>query len=308
MGVAIITHKAKHHLPRCLPPLLQSPIKPRVLVVNSSSKDGTVEEAEALGAKTLVIPRADFNHGATREKARRHLKTDIVVMVTPDAYAVDKYVIEKLVEPILTAKAKISYARQIPHEGADFFEAFSREFNYPAQSHLRGIENTSEYGVYTFFCSNSFAAYCNSALDEIGGFQSVLLGEDTLATASLLKKGYKIAYTAEALVHHSHGYSLKQEFQRHFDIGLSRQKLQYLLEEGGGDSKRGKEYVRKMLQTLMRVKPQLIPYACLQTLTKWFGYKLGSYSMNAPLWIKKTCSSQDFYWNSNDFLKISEKR
>lgn len=298
MGVAIITHKAKHHLPRCLPPLLESPLEPRVLVVNSSSKDGTVEQAEALGAETLVIPRADFNHGTTREKARCHLKTDIVVMVTPDAYAVDKYVLEKLVEPILTSKAKVSYARQISHEGADFFESFSRKFNYPAKSHVRSIENISEYGVYTFFCSNSFAAYCNSALDEIGGFETVLLGEDTLAAASLLKRGYKIAYTAEAVVHHSHRYSLKQEFQRHFDIGLSRRKIQQLLEEVGGDSKRGKEYVRKMMQTLIREKPHLIPYACLQTLTKWVGYKLGSYSMNAPLWIKKAFSSQDFYWNS----------
>ncbi|HEY4831864.1 MAG TPA: glycosyltransferase family 2 protein, partial [Waddliaceae bacterium] len=61
--MAIITHNAKHHLPCCLPPLLQSSLKPRVLVVNSSSNDGTVEQAQSLGAETLVIPRADFNHG-----------------------------------------------------------------------------------------------------------------------------------------------------------------------------------------------------------------------------------------------------
>jgi rhamnosyltransferase len=300
VGVAIITHKAKHHLSCCLPPLLNSSLKPLVLVVNSSSNDGTVEQAQALGAETLVIPRADFNHGATREMARCYLKTDIVVMVTPDAYAVDKYVLERLVEPILANKAKISYARQIPHKEANFFETFAREFNYPVQSHIRGIENVSEYGVYTFFCSNSFAAYCNETLKEIGGFRSVLLGEDTIAAISVLKKGYKIAYTAEAVVHHSHKYTLKQEFQRHFDIGLSRIKLKQFLEEGGGDNKRGKEYVQKMLLSLIQIKPYLLPYACLQTFTKWVGYKVGSHSENAPLWIKRAFSSQDFYWHSKN--------
>ena len=33
IGVAVITHKAKHHIPHCLPPLLHSPLKPRVVVV-----------------------------------------------------------------------------------------------------------------------------------------------------------------------------------------------------------------------------------------------------------------------------------
>ena len=37
--------------------MLSSPLHPRVLVVNSSSNDGTVEEAEKLGAEVLVIPR-----------------------------------------------------------------------------------------------------------------------------------------------------------------------------------------------------------------------------------------------------------
>lgn len=232
IGVAVITHKAKNHLPLCLPPLLQSSLKPRVLVVNSSSHDGTVETALELGAETLVIPRPDFNHGSTREKARKHLDTDIVVMITPDAYALDTHVLERLVKPIIEGKASISYARQIPHDGADFFESFHREFNYPSESHIRGIEEIGRYGVYTFFCSNSCAAYSNKALDEIGGFHSTLLGEDTVAVAKLLRKGHKIAYTAEAIVKHSHRYTLMQEFKRTFDTGLARAEYGHLLSGG----------------------------------------------------------------------------
>lgn len=307
IGVAIMTHRAKKHLKQCLPPLLASPLKPRVLLVNSSSYDGTVELAQSLGAETLVIPRREFNHGTTRDLARRHLKTDIVVMMTPDAYAIDSSLLEKLVAPIQQNLASIAYARQIPHDGADFFESFPRQFNYPDTSELRRLSDISHYGVYTFFCSNTCAAYSNSALDEIDGFGPVIFGEDTLAVAKLLKRGHAIAYVAEAVVKHSHRYTLKQEFKRHFDIGLARREARNLLLEAGNDHARGAQFVSAMLSQLASKHPHLLPYGCLQVAAKWLGYRLGQASLHAPLWLRKTCSSQDFYWIS-DVGRRKEKR
>jgi len=297
IGVAIITHTAKSHLRNCLPPILNSPLNPHVVVVNSSSHDGTVELAQQLGADTLVVPRSEFNHGTTREKARKYLNTDIVIMLTPDAYAVDKDTIERLVAPIVNGEASIAYARQIPHDGASFFESFPRAFNYPVTSHTRGIVDVEKYGVYTYFCSNSCAAYLSSALDEIGGFSEVLLGEDTIAVAQLLKKNHKIAYVSDAVVKHSHRYSLKQEFQRNFDTGLARKGYSHLLDSPTSDSKRGITFFKEMCKTLASTKPHLIPYAITQSTVKYSGYLLGKYCYTAPKWIKKTFSSQDFYWN-----------
>lgn len=294
VGVALITHNAAHHLPYCLPPLIQSPLKPKILLVNSSSQDGTVELAKKFGVETLVIPRASFNHGLTRELARKTLQTDIVVMATPDAYAVDQNALGKLVEPLIAGEASLAYARQIPHENACFFESFPRFFNYPEKSHIRSIDDKELLGIFTFFFSDSFGAYLNTALDEIGGFSYVLTGEDTLACAKLLHKGHKVAYVAESLVHHSHGYSLVQEFKRHFDTGMARRDYQEWI--GLGDSKRGFQYVQSLMSELIRTKPHLIPYAFLQTFVKWMGYQTGKASLNAPLFIKKMFSSQDFYW------------
>jgi rhamnosyltransferase len=275
---------------------MRSPLKPHILVVNSSSNDGTVELAGELGAETLVIPRASFNHGSTRELARKHLGTDVVVMMTPDAYMVDEKALEKLVAPILEGKASASYARQIAHHGADFFESFPREFNYPAEGHVRSIEDLGRYGVYTYFCSNSCAAYSNKALDEVGGFERLLLGEDTVAVAKLLKKGHKIAYAADALVHHSHRYSLAEEFRRSFDTGLARSGYAGFIDSPGGDSGRGMEYVKAMNKDLLKKAPHKIPYGLCHVLSKWVGYKIGTLSVNAPLWFKRTLSSQDFFW------------
>lgn len=296
-GIAVITHNAKHHLKHCLPPLLNSPLKPRVLVVNSSSNDGTVEEAERLGAETLVIPRKEFNHGTTREVARRALGTEILVMITPDAYAEDIDLIDTLTAPIRSGKASIAYARQLPHRGAGIFESFSRTFNYPEQSQLRSIQDVAKYGVYTFFCSNSCCAWKNSALDEIGGFSHVLLGEDTVACARLLRKGHKIAYVSEAQIHHSHSYTLWQEFQRHYDTGLARKSYASLFSEAGKDSKRGKAYTKSLFSLLLKEHPTLIPYALLQTGAKWIGYQSGKLTSRFPAKFKRTFSSQDFYWS-----------
>ena len=298
IGCVIPTYNAKHHLKQCLSPLINSPLKPRVLVVDSSSNDGTVELARSLGAETIVIPQSSFNHGTTRELGRQALKTDIICMLTQDAYLVDNQALNCLVAPLIENRAKISYARQIPHQGAAFFESFPRYYNYPEKSQLRGIEDCSQYGVYTFFCSDSCAAYSNQALDEIGGFSETLLGEDTVATAKILRNGHKISYCAEALVHHSHHYSLKEEFCRSFDTGFARKSYYKLIACAGSDAKRGTGYVTAMAKQLVKTAPWLLPYALMHAGAKWSGYKIGSWSTNAPLWLKKSLSSQKYYWKS----------
>lgn len=298
VGVAVLTYNSRHHLSYCLPPILQSPIKPKILVVDSSSSDGTLELARQFGVGILQIPKEEFNHGTTRERARKELGTDIVVMMTPDAYATHPGVLETLVCPLLEKKAALAYARQIPRTGAKIFEAFPRYFNYPKESQLRSIEDLERLGAYTFFFSDSFGAYQNALLDEIGGFSPVLTGEDTVACAKLLLRGHRVAYVAEAEVRHSHNYSILQEFKRHFDTGLARATYQEFLQLKVSDSARGREYVKSLMAYLLRESPSKIPYALVQTAFKWLGYQIGKRSIHAPLWMKKRLSSQGFYWNN----------
>lgn len=298
IGIVIPTFQAAKHLPHCLAPLLDSPLKPRVLVIDSSSTDGTPEIAKKMGAEIIVIPQREFNHGTTREKGRQYLGTSIVVMITQDAYASSSSMLEQLVKPLLENRASIAYARQLPHRGAGFFGQFARHFNYPSVSHVRSLKDISIYGIYTFFCSNSCAAYRNVALDEIGGFPSVLFGEDSIVVAKLLHRQHCIAYVAEAEIYHSHDYTLKEEFCRHFDMGLARRPYLELFAMGGKESRRGKAYTKALFKTLWDVSPQKIPYAFLQTLFKWMGYRLGQISLRAPVFWKKIFSSQKFYWKN----------
>ena len=262
IGIAVLTFNAKKDLPFCLPPLL----KYKVLVVDSSSTDGTAELAKEMGAEVVSIPKKSFHHGLTREFARQLLETDIVVMVTQDAYAQDEAV-EKLVKPLLEGQASLAYARQLP-KSQDPFEAFPRRFNYPGESHIRSLKDAKKFGSFLFFFSNSFGAYLNSALEGIGGFPKVPFGEDTHACAKLLKKGHRVAYVAESLVYHSHNYSAAREFKRHFEIGLTRGDLL----SHGKDEIRGKAYALSFLHSL---NYRLLPKGVIHLFAKYAGYKIG---------------------------------
>lgn len=269
-----------------------------VLIIDSSSEDSTTLLAKEYGCRVEVIQRENFNHGATREFARSLLTSDVIVFLTDDAIPLSGQSIDKLVEPIRNGEAGVSYARQIPREKANIFEAFPREFNYPDGAMVRSIKDTKKYGVYTFFCSNSCAAWSNEALDRIGGFKSTLTNEDYFACAELLNKGYKVAYVPTATFTHSHNYSLKEDFQRMFDTGYVRAENKYIQTIVGTANKRGAQYFKKFIKKLLFKAPYLITYAIVQTASKYVGYYVGFRSLSAPTWFKKICSGQKYYWDS----------
>ncbi len=298
VGIAVITHNAAQLLPRSLPPLQAFAERPRLVVVNSSSRDGTVDLAQRLGAETLVVERSHFNHGATRELARKFLGTDIVVMMTPDAIPAHPDMLTRLLRPLVSGEADVAYARQIPHPGAGFLESFPRQFNYPDVGHVRTAQDHDQYGAYLYFCSNSCAAWLNSTLDRIGGFRPALTQEDANAAVRLLASGGRIAYVADAVVFHSHKYGLKQEFKRYFDVGYERRWGAERVFAAAADESRGRDYSRIMLGQLWKSQPWALPYGLLVLAAKYLGYKVGENGAHLHHGLIRKLSAQDFYWDS----------
>jgi rhamnosyltransferase len=299
IGVVVVTHRARQHLQRCLPPLHRSPLQPRVLVVNSSSDDGTVELAQALGAETLIVARSAFNHGLTRELARRRLGTEIVVMLSPDAYPVQDDFVERLTEPLRRGRAAVAYGRQVAGAGAGFLERAGRAFNYPQLSHVRGAAEWPEHGSYLRFCSNACAAWSNAALDAIGGFKPTLVSEETIAVAELLARGERIAYVAEAVVEHAHAHDLAGAFRRQFDIGYSRRIYDWLLLAGEGDEPRGRRFAATVLRQAGREAPRELPRLTALLAASWLGYRVGLAGHRLPRGLARRLSGQDYFWTSD---------
>jgi rhamnosyltransferase len=305
VGVVVVTHRARAHLVRCLPPLFRSRLRPRVLVVNSSSGDGTVELAQSLGAETLVVPRPAFNHGLTRELARHRVGTAVVVMLTPDAYPRHDDFVERLTAPIRAGDAAVAYGRQVAREGAGLLERVGRAFSYPEASHSRSLADWPQYGSYTHFCSNACAAWSNTALDAIGGFKPTLVSEETIATAELLARGHKIAYVAEAVVEHSHGQSLAGSFRRQFDVGYTRRLYDWLLLARERDEVRGRRFAAEVLRQARREAPASLPRVTAHLAAAWLGYRAGLMGPLLPRALARRLSAQDYYWTSDVVLRGS---
>jgi rhamnosyltransferase len=299
VGIVIPTHNAEHILPDCLGSILDSALRPKVLVIDSSSRDRTRTIARRMGAEVIRIDKRSFNHGGTREYARRQLNCEIVVMITQDARLKEPEGLEKLVGAFEDASVVAAYGRQLPRPDARPIGAHARLFNYPAHSGLKSMDDAGRLGIKTPFISNSFAAYRQKSLDAIGGFPgNVIVGEDIYAAASMLLEGGRIAYVGDAEVYHSHEYGCLQEFRRYFDIGVFYRRCQWIYDAFGQAEHEGGRFFDSEMKYLLASAPHLIFPALFRTVLKYGGYRLGKAESILPVGLKRTLSMHPDFWRS----------
>jgi rhamnosyltransferase len=286
ISIIIPTYNASRYLPLQLKALVRQTLKDsEILIVDSSSSDNTLEIAKSYGARTLVIAKAEFDHGGTRTLAGRHTHGDVLVYLTQDALPQNEHAIENLVNPLQQDQSLGAvFGRQIPHPNATPFAKHLRFFNYPDRSYTRAVADKALYGVKTAFCSNSFAAYRRSALENVGWFQDkLLMGEDLHVCARMLMKSYRVGYVADAVVYHSHNYTLAQEFKRYFDLGGFFEKERWLLDEFGKPEGEGIKFVRSEFSYLRSHGfLHLLPISLMRAAAKLIGYRLGHYYRHLP--------------------------
>ena len=242
------------------------------------------------------VKKEDFDHGMTRRMAVEKSDADIFVMMTQDALPADRKLIEKLTTPLMGDIA-VSYARQLPRKNCRAIERFTRRFNYPEESLLKGKENLQVLGIKTYFCSDVCAAYRREIYEKLGGFaEKAIFNEDMLFAAKAVEAGYKIMYAAEARVLHSHNYSISQQFRRNFDLGVSQAEHPEVFKKIPSE-KEGGRMVKETTEYLFTTgKVFLIPYFYLQCMGKYAGYFLGKHYKMLPAKTIKKCTANEAYW------------
>lgn len=253
-----------------------------VLVLDSSSTDGTIELASREGCRVVTIPRGDFRHGGTRQYgAELASGADILVYLTQDSILADANALAQLIAAFDDPSVGAAYGRQLPRPGANPIEAHARLFNYPSVPTVRSRESSAVLGFKAIFFSNSLGAYRRIALEQAGGFpKQSNFGEDTVVAARLLQGGWRIAYVAEAQAYHSHAYSCREEYRRYYRIGQLHGSEPWLLRDFGKASSEGRKFMLSEIRYLSRHAPWLIPEAMLRTGLKYLGYKLGRSNPN----------------------------
>lgn len=269
------------------------------LILDSGSKDQTVELAQQNNFRILTIDKKDFDHGYARQILANEVEDcDILIYLTQDCILADSNSLQKLVEAFVNPKIGLAYGRQLPRKEAGILESHARLFNYPANSIVKSLNDKDKMGIKTASCSNSFAAYRRTALEEVGGFPlSSIFGEDVIVGGQMLLKDWKIAYVAEAIAYHSHDYTVKEEFKRYFDCGVFHRTNDWLLEKFGSASGEGMKYIKSELSTIFKNNPLLLPKMVGSTAAKFVGYKLGLNYKKLPDSLKRSFSMHKSYWD-----------
>jgi rhamnosyltransferase len=298
VAVCVPTLNAGTVWPRWLAAWAAQFARPQTLAIDSSSTDATSVLAAEAGIAIHTIPRAAFNHGGTRQMAAGMLAdAEFVVFLTQDAILATPDAIANLLAAFDDPAVGAVCGRQLPHRDAGPIAAHARYFNYPGVSSVRTAADIPAQGIKSAFLSNSFAAYRKSALLSVGGFPAdVIFGEDMCVAARMLMSGWKLVYRADAAVHHSHDYSMRQEFRRYFDIGVLHAREPWLLEKFGRPEGEGMRFVRSETAYLWKHAPHLLPSAWLRTLLKLAGYRLGKAEAHLPLWLKRRLGMLHGYW------------
>lgn len=257
-SVIIPTLNAAGTLRRQLETILSQSLPPEeIIVVDSQSRDGTGDLAAAMpGVRVISVKREAFDHGGTRDMAIRASATPYVALLTQDALPTDAGWAEALLAPFEDERVAAVCGRQIPWPDARAYEKAVRAFRYSDQSRTWDGSDCPALGVRAYLLSDACAAYRRAAYDAVGGFEHpIATNEDMLLAADLLKAGYRLAYSAEAKVWHSHDHTLKQEYARNRRIGEFLERYSDRFAKAG-ETGEGVKMVRQVSRELaLRGKP-----------------------------------------------------
>lgn len=302
LSVVIPTRNGRDDLARCLAGIaiqrVDAPVE--VIVVDSSSTDGTSELARASGARVQSISPTDFNHGATRNLGASLATGEILVFTSQDAYPARPDWLDRLTRPLRDeSEVAGTYGRQLAHEHATPPERFFLDFLYGRESRIQRAASPAELTMDATLFSNANAALRRSTWESFPFADDIIMSEDQEWSRRVLLAGRALRYEADAVVRHSHAYTVTDAFRRFFDSGVSAERA-YLA--GGAPAtdvvrRRALDYARGEVSWLWRSgHAHWIPYAVVYEGAKFAGLQLGIRHERLPRALPPRLSAQPAYW------------
>lgn len=248
----------------------------------------------------VQIEQSEFDHGGTRNKGAELSDAPVILFMTQDAVPMNPHLIEEILKGFEDEQVAAVYARQVPKKGSGLVERYTREFNYPGISCKKDKSTMERYGVKSYFCSNTCAAYRKDRFTEAGGFAApVIFGEDMKMSAKLIQSGYAVYYAADARVLHSHDYTVLQQFRRNFDNGVAWRMDREIYEGVKAAEGEGIRLVLGNLAFLLKHKKYFsIPDLFVKSAGKYAGFFLGKHYEYLPVTFCRKCSMNQKFWEN----------
>jgi rhamnosyltransferase len=213
ISVVIPVKDGERYLPELLDSLAREGVD-ETLVIDSGSRDRSLEIVRSVGVELLEIEPGEFSHGRTRNLGGERSSGDLICFLTQDATPVAGWADAyrgafKLDEGVGAAYGphlpRADTSPMIARELTEFFASFSANGSAVIQ---RSEDST--------FLSNVNACYLRECWEEIR-FRDVSYSEDQAFGSDLLQAGWVKVYHPGAAVLHAHDYGTFEFMRRYFD-------------------------------------------------------------------------------------------
>jgi rhamnosyltransferase len=198
-----------------------------VVVVDSGSRDGTLEHARQRGAAVVTIAPDAFDHGSTRNLAIERSSGALVALLVQDAVPASRGWLRALTAPFRKDPTLAgTFGRQIPWPDAGALTRWSmRDWIASGPSpRVSGPFSAREFERLTPQQRHGACVFdnvCSCVRRDVWArhpFRPARIAEDLEWGREVLLAGFRIAYVPEAAVWHSHERGVGYEWRRTRDV------------------------------------------------------------------------------------------
>jgi len=180
-----------------------------LIVVDSGSSDTTLEIVSQYPCRLIQIEPTQYYPGAVLNMAIKEAKADLIVFQNSDGVPLCQHTLQRLVAAFDSAEIDAALTRQLPRPEAETWVRKDYELSFP---------DAAETPPWIRL-SLPMAAMRKSAWEKHKFYTQAWASEDTEWGEWAVQNGLKIKYVKDAIIMHSHNYTLKQIFGRKFVEG-----------------------------------------------------------------------------------------
>lgn len=204
----------------------ETPWTYEILVIDSGSRDHSVEYARSHGARVEEIEPTSFGHGRTRNLGASITSGDFIVFLTQDAMPANRFWLKNLIDAAeISDEIAGAFGRHKAYEDASpltrreletHFAGFGNDISiYRIDDPIR-YTNDIGYRQFLHFFSNNNSCIRRKIWEKYP-FPDVDFAEDQAWAKQIIEAGYSKSYAPEACVYHSHDFGIIETAQRAYD-------------------------------------------------------------------------------------------
>jgi GT2 family glycosyltransferase/glycosyltransferase involved in cell wall biosynthesis len=226
-------------LPSVLIAARKCPFDTEVLVVDNGSTDGSVDflRSDYPGIKRVTLDR-NHGYGEGNNIGVQHSTGEVVVLLNNDMI-VDEDFMEPLIRPLLEQDDLFAVGSQIyfqdqtrrREETGKTLAFWDKGMVVYTHQSVTPLDRKREY-LPILWASGGAAAFERKKFLELGGFRSIYSPayvEDVDLSYRALKRGWKVLFAAESIVHHKHRATSSKRFEhRELEVLVKRNQLLFL--------------------------------------------------------------------------------